>query len=60
MPAQLVPGGGDANFEKLPAAVGPSEILARLTAQNYPLPANPPKVSVAVAAPLHYAVLSIH
>jgi hypothetical protein len=29
-----VPGGGDASFEKLPAAAGPSEILARLTAQK--------------------------
>jgi hypothetical protein len=34
VPAQLVPGGGDASFEKLPAAAGPSEILARLTAQK--------------------------
>jgi hypothetical protein len=30
----LVPGGGDASFEQLPAAAGPSDIQARLTAQK--------------------------
>src|SRR5262249_35016932 len=34
MPAQLLPGGGDASFEELPPAAGPSDILARHTAQK--------------------------
>jgi hypothetical protein len=34
MPAQLESGGGDASFEELPVAAGPSDILARLTAQK--------------------------
>jgi hypothetical protein len=31
---RLVPGGGDASFEELPAAAGPSDTLVRLTAQK--------------------------
>jgi hypothetical protein len=31
---QLESGSGDASFEELPVAAGPSDILARLTAQK--------------------------